>query len=84
MGGAGSRGAQAGPQEAFSPPGAPAPRGPRQRRRIFEEAAAPAGGHRNGGAGGSWLGALARGRGPEGVAAGTGRSVGIPDESSHR
>lgn len=80
MGGAGSRGAQAGPQDAFSPLGAPAPRGPRQRRRISEEAAAPAGGRGDGGASGSRLGTLARGRGPEGVAA----RVGIPDRSSHR
>lgn len=41
-------GTKAGPQEALSPPRAPAPRGLRQRRLIPEEAAAPAGGLGNG------------------------------------
>lgn len=61
-----SRGAQAGPQEALSRPGAPALRGPKQRRRISEEAAAPAGGRGNGGLGRSELGTRARGRGSPG------------------
>lgn len=65
------RGPGAGRQEALSPPGAPAPRGPRQRRRISEEAAAPAGSRGDGGAG--WPG----GGGPRGCQPARGRVLAL-------